>query len=46
MMVVWNPPLSIQNLAALAAAATTELSSTAIGMAYSFPLIRKLGAIP
>ena len=41
-----NPPRVDQNLAALEAAATTELSSIAIGMVLYFPLIRKLGATP
>ena len=45
-MVVLKPPRPNQNFAALLAAATTELSSIAMGMAYSLSLIRKLGAMP
>ena len=45
-IVVVNPPLDNQNFAALLAAATTELSSIAIGMAYKLLLIKKFGAIP
>jgi hypothetical protein len=37
-----KPPLVDQNLADFDAAATTELSSIAIGMVLYFPFIRKL----
>ena len=45
-MVALKPPRVDQNFAALEAAATTELSSIAIGMLLYFPLIKKLGATP
>ncbi|CAI8357620.1 MAG: Uncharacterised protein [Flavobacteriia bacterium] len=41
-----KPPRSNQKLAALEAAATTELSSMAIGKVNTFPLILKFGATP
>jgi hypothetical protein len=44
--VVNIPPLSLVSLAALLAAATTDGSSVAMGIKYSFPFIRKFAAIP
>jgi hypothetical protein len=41
---VLKATLSVQNLAALEAAATTELSSMTIGMQYFSPLIEKVGS--
>jgi len=46
MTLALKPPLSNQNFAALLAAATTELSSIAIGIVNNLLLIKKLGATP
>jgi hypothetical protein len=40
-----NPPFSAMNLAALLAAATIDGSSTAIGILYFLPFIRKFKLI-
>ena len=47
-LITWvvKPPLSSQNFAALLAAATTELSSITIGIAYKSWFTKKFGAIP